>query len=170
MKYSIASAKTAIATMMIASVTAGCVGITALKPGETQLQVRAAWGAPTLVQQTATGERWTYSTAPEGNRVFLLDFDSGGRMVSQVQGLTLERVSRVKNGFTQADVEALIGPSYYSVRYPFKQEELVHTYRFQNGPFPTCFYVGYNMAGVVTSTGMADENRERTRFGFTRPC
>ena len=86
-----------------------------------------------------------------------------GRLPSQVQGLTVERVSQIKNGLAQADVEALIGPSYYSIRYPFKREELVHIYRFQNGPVAACFYVGYNAAAVVTSTGMGDENRERGR-------
>ena len=159
-----------LALAITTGVAAGCVGVTALKPGETQTEVRAAWGTPTVVTTTATGERWTYSTAPEGNRVFLLEFDSGGRMLSQLQGLTLERVSRIKNGFAQADVEALIGPSYYTIRYPFKQEELVHIYRFQNGPFAACFYVGYDAAAVVTSTGMGDENRERGRFGLMRPC
>ena len=159
-----------LALAIMTGVAAGCAGVTALKSGETQTQVRAAWGTPTVVKAMATGERWTYSTAPEGNRVFLLEFDSGGRLLSQVQGLTLERVGQIKNGFAQADVEALLGPSYYTVRYPFKQEELVHIYRFQNGPFAACFYVGYDAAGVVTSTGMGDENRERGRFGLMRPC
>ena len=155
---------------IVASTTSGCAGVMALKPGGTQTDVRAAGGAPTVVKKTVSGERWTYSTAPEGNRVFLLDFDGGGRLLSQVQGLTLNRISQIKNGFAQADVEALLGPSYYTIRYPFKQEELVHIYRFQNGPFAACFYVGYDAAGVVTSTGMGDENRERGRFGLMRPC
>ena len=159
-----------LALAIMTGVAAGCAGVTALKSGETQAEVRAAWGTPTVVKTTATGERWTYSTAPEGNRVFLLEFDGGGRLLSQVQGLTLDRVSQIKNGFAQASVEALIGPSYYTVRYPFKQKELVHIYRFQNGPFAACFYVGYDTAGVVTSTGMGDENRERGRFGLMRPC
>ena len=159
-----------LALAVMTSIAAGCAGVTALKSGETQAEVHAAWGTPTVIKKTASGERWTYSTAPEGNRVFLLEFDSGARLVSQVQGLTLERVSQIKNGLAQADVEALIGPSYYSLRYPFKQEELVHIYRFQNGPIAACFYVGYDAAAIVTSTGMGDENRERTRFGMTRPC
>jgi len=159
-----------LALAIITSITAGCAGVTALISGETQAEVRAAWGTPTVIKKTATGERWTYSTAPEGNRVFLLEFDGSARLVSQVQGLTLERVSQIKNGLAQADVEALIGPSYYSLRYPFRQEELVHIYRFQNGPIAACFYVGYDAASIVTSTGMGDENRERSRFGVTRPC
>ena len=159
-----------LALVIIACLSVGCAGVSALKPGGTQAEVRIAWGAPTVVKKTPTGERWTYSNAPEGNRVFLLEFDNSGRALSQVQGLTLERVSQIKNGLAQAEVEALIGPSYYTVRYPFKQEELVHIYRFQNGPFTACFYVGYDAAAVVTSTGMGDENRERGRFGLMRPC
>ena len=159
-----------LAVAVVASITAGCAGVSALKPGGSQAEVRAAWGVPTVVKKTAAGERWTYSTAPEGNRVFLLEFDHNGRLLSQVQGLTLERVSQIKNGLVQADVEALIGPSYYTIRYPFKQDELVHIYRFQNGPFAACFYVGYDAAAVVTSTGMGDETRERGRFGLMRPC
>ena len=159
-----------LALAIATSLTAGCAGVSALKSGETQADVRAAWGTPTTVKKTAAGERWTYSTAPEGNHVFLLEFDNGGRLLSQVQGLTLERVGQIKNGLTQADVEALIGPSHHTIRYPFKQDELVHIYRFQNGPFAACFYVGYDAAGIVTSTGMGDENRERKRFGLMRPC
>ena len=159
-----------LALTVMTSFSVGCAGVAALKSGGSQAEVRAVWGTPTVVKKTTTGERWTYSTAPEGNRVFLLEFDSSGRLPSQVQGLTLERVSQIKNGLAQADVEALIGPSYYSIRYPFKREELVHIYRFQNGPVAACFYVGYDAAAVVTSTGMGDENRERGRFGLMRPC
>lgn len=159
-----------LALTIMTSFIVGCAGVGTLKPGASQAEVRAAWGTPTVAKKTTTGERWTYSTAPEGNRVFLLEFDGGGRLLSQVQGLTLERVSQIKNGSAQADVEALIGPSYYSIRYPFKREELVHIYRFQNGPVAACFYVGYDAAAVVTSTGMGDENRERGRFGLMRPC
>ena len=91
-----------LALAIITGVAAGCAGVTALKAGETQAEVRAAWGTPTVVKKIATGERWTYSTAPEGNRVFLLEFDGSGRLLNQVQGLTLERVSQIRNGFAQA--------------------------------------------------------------------
>lgn len=164
------AAVTAIVAIVGTALAAGCVGVTALKSGESQTGVRAAWGAPTVIKKTASGERWTYSTAPEGNRVWILEFDSSGRMLSQVQGLTLARVGLVKAGQSQADVEALLGPSYYSIRYPFKRDELVHIYRFQNVQVAQCFYVGYDAAAMVTSTGMGDENRERGRFGLMRPC
>lgn len=164
------AALTAIVVIVTTALTAGCVGVTALSSGESQTGVRAVWGAPTVINQIASGERWTYSTAPEGNRVWILEFDRSGRLTSQVQGLTLDRVGLVKAGQSQADVEALLGPSYYTIRYPFKRDELVHIYRFQNVQVAQCFYVGYDATAVVTSTGMGDENRERGRFGLMRPC
>ena len=149
---------------------AGCVGVASLAPDASQTEVRAAWGAPTAQTKTAAGERWTYSTGPEGRTVWLLEFDAGGRMLSRTQGLTLARVTQVQNGQKQPEVEALIGPSYWTLRYPFRPDELVHVYRFNDIITPTCFYVGYNTSGVVTSTGMQEENRSHSGFGMARPC
>jgi len=161
----------AAALVLVAiGLTHGCAGVIALKAGESQADVRAHWGAPTLTGKTADGERWVYSTAPEGRQVWLLDFDAGGRLASQLQGLTLERVTRVRNGQKQSEVEALLGPSYYTMRYPFRPEELVHIYRFYDMQIATCFYVGYDDAGIVTSTGMREEDRKSNLPGLTRPC
>lgn len=153
----------ASAALMVA-----CVGIAPLAPGATQAAVRSAWGTPTLQAKTASGERWTYSTAPMGRQVWLLDFDTSGRLSNRVQGLTINRIVQVRNGQTQAEVEAQLGPSYWSLRYPFRQDELVHIYRFDDILTPMCFYVGYNDKAVVTSTGMQEEERSRHRIG--RPC
>ena len=148
----------------------GCVGIATISIGQSQSEIRAAWGAPTTQTKTAAGERWSYSTAPEGREVWLLKFDGAGRLLSRTQGLTMARVAQVRNEQTQADVEALIGPSYWTLRYPFRPEELVHVYRFYDKVTPTCFYVGYNALGVVTSTGMQEENRGPSLVGMARPC
>ncbi len=152
----------------LVTVVAGCAGVRQLAPNASQADVRATWGAPTLQTAAASGERWTYSTAPMGCQVWLLDFDVNGRLTSRVQGLTIERIVQVQNGQTQAEVEALLGPSYWSLRYPFRQDELVHIYRFDDILAPMCFYVGYNDKAVVTSTGMQEEERSRHRIG--RPC
>ena len=158
-----------IASMIsVAALIAGCAGVAQLAPNATQADVRATWGTPTLQAKTTNGERWTYSTAPMGRQVWLLDFDANGRLTSRVQGLTIERIVQVQNGQTQAEVEALLGPSYWSLRYPFRQDELVHIYRFDDILAPMCLYVGYNDKAVVTSTGMQEEDRSRHRIG--RPC
>ena len=136
--------------------------------GVTEEAVRAALGAPSLQVKTSSGERWAYSSAPEGKLTWLYDFDASGRVVSRTQGLTMAGIAQVKNGQTQADVEALIGPSYWSLRYPFKQDELVHVYRFDDVVLPMCFYVGYDATKTVVSTGMQEEIRSSMRL--SRPC
>jgi hypothetical protein len=145
------------ALVVIAMFTAGCANFQAVETGATQDAVRAALGAPSMRSKTATGERWAYSTAPEGKLTWLYDFDAAGRVVNRTQGLTMARITQVKNGQTQSDVEALIGPSYWSLRYPFKPDELVHVYRFDDAVLPMCFYVGYDATNTVVSTGMQEE-------------
>jgi hypothetical protein len=155
------------ATLLLAS---GCASVATLAPGASQADVRARWGAPTVITKSAEGERWIYSTAPEGREVWLLDFDGNARLTRRTQGLTLERISLIQNGQQQSFVEALLGPSYYSLRYPYRPDELVHIYRFYDAQIPTCFYVGYDRAGSVTSTGMREEDRKSHLTGLTRPC
>lgn len=147
---------------------AGCANMVPLEIGATQDAVLAALGAPALQSKTSNGERWAYSTAPEGKRTWLYDFDAAGRVVSRTQALTLERMAQIRNGQTKAQVEATIGPSYWSLRYPLKPDELVHVYRFDDAALPMCFYVGYDAANTVLSTGMQEEIRSPIRT--PRPC
>ncbi len=153
---------------------AGCVSLRPLAIGATTAEVRAAWGTPTTTARLPAGagggERWAYSSAPEGRTVQILHFDAAGKLTANVQGLTPERVAKVTVGQTADEVEALIGPSYWSLRYPFRQDELVHVYRFMDGTFPTCFYVGYDASGRVSSTGSRDEDRPERGMLPGRPC
>jgi hypothetical protein len=164
--------KSAVASFLLvalfALLSAGCGNLRLIEIGTSQETVRATLGAPALLMKTANGERWAYSTAPEGKLTWLYDFDASGRVVARTQALTFERISQVKNGQAAADVEALIGPSYWSLRYPLKREELVHVYRFDDKALPMCFYVTYNAANAVISTGMQEEIRSSIRN--PRPC
>ena len=145
-----------------------CASLRPMPMGATQADVRAALGAPSLQSKTGSGERWAYSTAPEGKLTWMYDCDAAGRMVSRTQALTIDSIARVSNGQTLADVELLIGPSYWSRRYPFRQDEWVQVYRFDDVALPMCFYVGYNAANVVVSTAMQEEIRSSLRM--SRPC
>ena len=160
-----------LAALASMALVAGCMSLRPLEPGASTADVRAAWGAPTtqvrLPAGSGGGERWAYSSAPEGRTVQILSFDGTGKLVSNVQGLTPQRVAQVVIGQTQDEVEALIGPSYWSLRYPFRPEELVHVYRFMDGTFPTCFYVGYGNDGRVISTGSREEDKG---VRIMRPC
>lgn len=154
--------------LFFALLASSCANLRPVEMGATEEAVRAALGAPSLQVKTSSGERWAYSSAPEGKLTWLYDFDASGRVVSRTQGLTMAGIAQVKNGQTQADVEALIGPSYWSLRYPFKQDELVHVYRFDDVVLPMCFYVGYDATKTVVSTGMQEEIRSSMRL--SRPC
>ena len=146
----------------------GCANMRAMEIGATRDAVRATLGAPSLQFKTGNGERWAYSTAPEGKLTWLYDFDAAGRVVSRTQALTMARIAQISNGQTKAEVEATIGPSYWSLRYPYKQEELVHVYRFEDAALPMCFYVGYDATNTLISTGMQEEIRSSMRMA--RPC
>ena len=154
--------------LFFALLAASCANLRPVEMGATQEAVRAALGAPSLQLKTSSGERWAYSSAPEGKLTWLYDFDASGRVVARTQGLTMASIAQVKNGQTQAAVEAMIGPSYWSLRYPFKQDELVHVYRFVDVVLPMCFYVGYDASNTVVSTGMQEEIRSSMRL--SRPC
>lgn len=154
--------------LFFALLASSCANLRPVEMGATEEAVRAALGAPSLQVKTSSGERWAYSSAPEGKLTWLYDFDASGRVVSRTQGLTMAGIAQVKNGQTQAHVEALIGPSYWSLRYPFKQDELVHVYRFDDVVLPMCFYVGYDATKTVVSTGMQEEIRSSMRL--SRPC
>lgn len=164
----LSSSLAAIALSLSVILVASCASPSTLKLNSTHAEVRASVGAPTTQQKTATGERWAYSTAPEGSHVWLLDFDSSGRLISSVQGLTFERIQRVREGDSQEQVEALLGPSYWSLRYPDRPREITHVYRFSQDAKPMCFYVGYDSQAIVTGTGMQQEERTPPRLG--RPC
>ena len=161
--------KFAIASLLVIVLfAAGCANMRPVEIGATQDAVRATLGAPSSQSKTSNGERWAYSTAPEGKLTWLYDFDAAGRVVSRTQGLTMERIAHITKGQTKAEVEAMIGPSYWSLRYPFKQEELVHVYRFADAALAMCFYIGYDTANTVISTGMQEEIRSSIRN--PRPC
>ena len=89
------SSPAAPATMALV---AGCMSLRPLEPRASTADVRAAWGAPTtqvrLPAGSGGGERWAYSSAPEGRTVQILSFDGTGKLVSNVQGLTPQRVAR----------------------------------------------------------------------------
>lgn len=161
--------KSIVASLLtIALYVAGCANVRPMEIGATQDAVRAALGATSLQFKTSNGERWAYSTAPEGKRTWLYDFDAAGRVVSRTQALTMARIAQITNGQTKLEVESIIGPSYWSLRYPFKQEELVHVYRFEDAALSMCFYVGYDAGNTVISTGMQEEIR--SSILNPRPC
>jgi len=159
----------AVATTLLLS---GCMPRSALKERATRDEVRASWGAPWAVKPGAPGavaERWIFTNAPDGGReTWFVNFDDGGKLVDYTQVLTEQRTQQIRAGQTQTEVEAIIGPSYYTMRFPFKPEELTHIYRYMTPNQPICFYVIYDNAAKVISTGTRNDRIGNP--GLERPC
>jgi hypothetical protein len=120
--------------------------------------VRAKWGPPTQTKKKPSGERWIYSTAMEGRETWFVEFDASGKAQQPLQVLTQERVNSLKLGMGMEDVENLIGPKYYELRYPFKSDQPVHIYRYLRSPHEaTCLYVHYSPQGLVIEIGYAPD-------------
>lgn len=148
---------------------AACAPSGILKERSTREEVRASWGEPKQVKPRASGERWIFTTAPDGGRVtWFVDFDETGRLGNYVQVLTEERAMQVKPGWTRAQVEDWLGPSYYSIRFPLKREEITHIYRYMKPDIPICFYVDYDLADKVIATGTRNDRVGNP--GLERPC
>lgn len=157
-----------LAVISLVGALSGCAAVSTIAPGSSTSDVTQRWGQPDRRDRSAAGERWIYTTLPEGRQVWRFDFDTGGRLLRQSQGLTLAQLSQIHEGMQQTAVEHEIGPSYWSLRYPYRPDELVHVYRFLADTIPMCFYVGYGDDGLVKSTGMQPE--DRSNRSLHRPC
>jgi hypothetical protein len=131
--------------------------------------VQAAFGKPAVTKVLPDGERWIYTTAPEGRETWFVEFDASGQVRSQTQVLTDERVARIRVGQSLGDVEDLIGPSYFTLQYTTKPNELAHIYRFARPDAAICLYVHVDRANKVVSVGTADDVLGRSS-GLRRPC
>jgi hypothetical protein len=116
--------------------------------------VRASWGNPSQIKKLGAGERWIYSTAMEGRETWFVEFDATGRAGLPLQVLTNERVKMLKPSMSVDEVENLIGPKYYELRYPFKKDEPVHIYRFLRSEHEAvCLYLHFSPTGSLTEIG-----------------
>jgi hypothetical protein len=98
---------------LVALVAGGCAGVQppgALPPG-TPMDEALRWiGGPTgRYPLPDGGTRLEFAQGSFGKQTFMLDFDSGGRLVSSRQVLTPEIFATIQPGMTQFDVLSRIG-------------------------------------------------------------
>lgn len=146
----------------------GCASVGELEIGQRRDAVLAKLGAPAQKIAITGGERWTYTGGPEGHETWMLEFDAAGALVRRDQVLTLPRIAQIAVGLKQTEVEALIGPSKWTKRFPFLPDELVYIYRYRDDRVPMCFYVTYGAASSVVNTGSLKEIQGSERRG--PPC
>lgn len=149
---------------------AACSSMRTVAPGASRADVRAVMGTPTSLATHANGERWIYSEVPDSYSVQFVDFDREGRVLGRMQALTAERVAQVVAGLTRLQVEALIGPSFYTARSLMNPDEIRHVYSYMKGATPTCFYIEYGGNAVVARTGSRPEDPRDRQGSALRRC
>jgi outer membrane protein assembly factor BamE (lipoprotein component of BamABCDE complex) len=131
-----------------------------LKEGQsTEQDVRAAFGPPQAVHQTAGGGKgFVYPLGPEGAHTLLLKIDERGIYRGREDLLTRENFKRVVAGAKESEVVALLGPPGRRQAYQLKQET-AWEWRFNDGADTRMFVVMFNAAGQVVSTAIEEDPR-----------
>lgn len=81
-----------------------------VQPGTPRDAVIARMGQPTRIVPLPDGERLQYSLQPSGQYAWMVDVDRTGKVVQARQVLTQQEFSRIRPGWTRADVEREFGP------------------------------------------------------------
>jgi outer membrane protein assembly factor BamE (lipoprotein component of BamABCDE complex) len=131
-----------------------------LKEGQsTEQDVRAAFGPPQAVRETAGGGKgYVYPLGPEGAHTLLLKIDERGIYRGREDLLTRENFGRVTAGMKESDVVALLGPPGRRQAYQLKQET-AWEWRFNDGAETRMFVVMFNTSGQVVSTAIEEDPR-----------
>ena len=100
-----------IAPVVLAAALAACAFQTAaLRPGQSEAQVRAALGVPTgRYQLPAGGQRLEYAFGPYGRETWMVDLDSRGQVTRWAQVLQDSYFEQVRDGMTRAELLLLLG-------------------------------------------------------------
>lgn len=146
------------ATFVLASIVSGCaVDPASILPGTPQDQLQSL-GRPTATYPLATGTRLQYSTQPTGSKVFNIDLDASGHVVSAQQVLQASGFARIQiDHWKMADVQREFGlPAEVARVYSF--EGPIWSYRYHEfGGALKLFHVYFDDDGVVRRTDSTDD-------------
>ncbi|CAN7296121.1 outer membrane protein assembly factor BamE [Pseudorhodoferax sp. LjRoot39] len=126
---------------------AACASV---QPGMTREQVLASWGQPTRSVALPDGQRLQYSQQPSGQRVFMVDVDTGGQVRNVRQVMNRSDFARIATdgSWTRADVEREFGPAPDNERVSSWDGPIL-TYRWREGMIDLYYWVYLDPAGVV---------------------
>jgi hypothetical protein len=138
----------------------GCAGpgITPLKSGLTEPEVRSLWGAPTGRYALPAGTRLEYATGPAGVETWMVDLDPSGRATTWQQVLTprhLESVQGRLPGMTQDELLRTLGRAS-EVRSGGRQGGQVWSWR-HDSPFCLWFQASLGDDGRVRDAAFAPD-------------
>ena len=144
--------------VMAAVLLGGCAYPTQFKPGASAQTVQTELGKPYSVLPLADGgERWLYSTQPEGREAFQMRFGADGRLQATEQMLTAEKFGAIPWGkYTQQQLLQDFGPPMEVTQvYSFKGN--VFTYRYWDNNIKRFAHVHVDPQGIVQKLMLMDE-------------
>lgn len=142
-----------LAALALVAGLAACAGYSPGRDllGADQARVTQSMGQPTLVLPREGGQRLVYARGPQGFHTYFVDLDPSGRVVHWEQRLTDPVFNQITPGMREAEVVALIGPSF-EVSNLARHRGKVWSYRYDN-PFCLWFQVELAQDGTVRSAG-----------------
>lgn len=149
----------------------GCLATQPLIPGADRASVEQTWGKPTRVVKTGAGERWEYSTAPQGRMRSIARFGNDGKLVQAGDVFNIEQFSKLRPGMSRDEVEDLIGAPYWPMMYNGFPEITHLVWRWQDTQNWMCFSARFNnKTWILTDSGWYLEEKPEPELGYTRPC
>ena len=88
----------------------------------TEADVRAQFGEPENIWQTAGGRVLEYNRQPQGQKNYMITIGADGKMSALRQVLTPENFDKVRPGMPMEDLRKLLGKPAKRTPYPLKNE------------------------------------------------
>lgn len=130
-----------------------------LKEGQsTEQDVRRLFGTPHSERNMDGGRGLVYPLGPEGAHTLLLKIGADGRYAGREDLLTRANFQRVRDGMSDAEVIAVLGPAGRAQTYRLKNQT-AWEYRFNDGAETRMYVVMFDAAGKVVSTAVEEDPR-----------
>jgi hypothetical protein len=95
---------------LCAALIAACAITPPVQPGQTEAEVRAAFGTPTgSYALPAGGQRLEYSRQPYGRVTYMVDMDPSGHVIAVNQVMQARYFAQVTDGMPRDDLLRLLG-------------------------------------------------------------
>lgn len=133
-------------------------GLDRLKPGVSgELDVRGVLGVPETIIESGDGMRtFQYPMGPQGPRTFFAAIGADGKLLRVWNVLVPETFAKVSPGMSRDDVRKLLGRPGAEQVYPLKRQTAWEWKYIGEMHRDHVFYVMFDQAGKVVSTGSED--------------
>ncbi|WP_093164069.1 outer membrane protein assembly factor BamE [Variovorax sp. YR216] len=123
----------------------------------TEADVRARFGEPENVWDTAAGRVFEYNRQPQGQKNYMITIGADGKMSALRQVLTPENFAKVTPGMPVEEVRRMLGKPAKRTPYPLKQQTEWDWRWVQPPNSPMVFSVTVDEAQRVVSAGSSPD-------------